>query len=84
MLGGGNDRLFGILCNCLGRSEWALDPRFLTNSDRVHNRVLLEALINAETCKKTTEEWLQVLEGSGMPYAAVNDIQGTMNHEHGK
>ncbi|MCJ1344326.1 hypothetical protein MMC31_002529 [Peltigera leucophlebia] len=82
LLGGGNDRLFGILCNCLGRPEWALDPRFLTNSDRVHNRVFLEALINAETRKKTTEEWLQVLEGSGMPYAAVNDIQGTMNHEH--
>lgn len=25
-----------------------------------------------------------MLEGSGMPYAAVNDIQGTMTHEHGK
>jgi succinate--hydroxymethylglutarate CoA-transferase len=33
--------------------------------------------------KKTTKEWLDIFEGSGMPYAAVNDIQGTINHEHG-
>jgi succinate--hydroxymethylglutarate CoA-transferase len=31
---------------------------------------------------KTTGEWLEVFEGSGMPYAAVNDIKGTMKHEH--
>ena len=27
-------------------------------------------------------EWLDVFEGSGLPYSAVNDIQGTLNHEH--
>ena len=48
------------------------------------NRVELEAMIEDETKTKTTKEWLDVLEGAGMPYAAVNDIQGTMNHEHGK
>ena len=50
---------------------------------RVANRVALEALIEAETRSKTTEEWLEILDESGMPYAAVNDIQATMNHEHG-
>lgn len=82
LLGGGNDRLFGILCTSLRKSEWASDPRFLTNSSRVQNRVALEALIEAETRTKTTAQWLQVLEGSGMPYAAVNDIQATLKHEH--
>lgn len=83
LLGGGNDRLFGILCSKLQKPEWATDSRFNTNSVRVANRVTLEALIEAETRTRTTEEWLQLLDGSGMPYAAVNDIQATMNHEHG-
>ena len=48
------------------------------------NRVELEAMIEEETKSKTTAEWLKILDESGMPYAAVNDIQGTMNHEHGK
>lgn len=83
LLGGGNDRLFGVLCDRIGRPEWAKDERFHTNSARVKNRETLEAMIESETMKKTTAEWLQVLDESGMPYAAVNDIQGTLNHEHG-
>ncbi|KAL8893830.1 MAG: hypothetical protein Q9192_004884, partial [Flavoplaca navasiana] len=82
LLGGGNDRLFGILCSKLQKPEWATDPRFNTNSVRVANRITLEGLIEAETRTRTTEEWLQLLDGSGMPYAAVNDIQATMSHGH--
>ena len=83
LLGGGNDRLFGILSEKLANPQWPSDARFSTNDRRVKNREELEAKIEAETMKKTTAEWLQVLDGSGMPYAAVNDIQGTLNHEHG-
>ena len=84
LLGGGNDRLFAVLCEKLGKSEWTRDDRFVNNSERVKHRVELEHLIEVETKKKTTAEWLQLLEGSGMPYAAVNDIQETLKHEHGK
>jgi succinate--hydroxymethylglutarate CoA-transferase len=83
MLGGGNDRLFGVLCDKLHMPEWKQDPKFVTNAKRVENRDLLEELITTITRQKGTEEWLEVFEGSGMPYAAVNDIAGTMKHEHG-
>lgn len=82
LVGGGNDRLYGVLCQRLGKPEWIKDERFVTNAVRVENRDLLESMIEAETQKKTTQEWLEVLEGSGMPYAAINDIQGTLQHEH--
>ena len=82
LLGGGNERLFGILCAKLGREEWAVDERFATNSVRVENRDLLEGMIEEETRKRGTKEWLAVLEGSGMPYAAVNDIMDSLEHEH--
>lgn len=83
LFGGGNDRLFGVLCTKLGKPEWATDPRFLTNKKRVENRITIEGLIESQTRTRPTAEWLQIFEGSGMPYAAINDIQATMNHEHG-
>ncbi|OQD75139.1 hypothetical protein PENDEC_c008G04427 [Penicillium decumbens] len=84
LFGGGNDRLFGVLSDRLGFPEWKTDPRFVTNSDRVKHRAEIDGLIENITQQKTTQEWLEIFEGSGMPYAAVNDIQGTLNHEHVK
>ncbi|KAL2794439.1 CoA-transferase family III domain-containing protein [Aspergillus keveii] len=82
LFGGGNDRLFGVLCDRLGHPEWKEDSRFLTNSDRVKHRAEIDGLIEDRVKEKTTQQWLEIMEGSGMPYAAVNDIQGTLNHEH--
>ena len=82
LLGGGNDRLFGVMCVRLEHPEWATDPRFVTNALRVQNRAVLEPLIEGVTVQRTTAEWLATMEGSGMPYAAVNDVQGTLKHEH--
>jgi len=74
--------LYGVLCTRIGKPEWILDERFKTNAKRVQNRDTLESLIESETKKKTTAEWLDVLEGCGMPYAAINDVQATLNHDH--
>lgn len=84
LLGAGNDRLYSILCDGLGRPEWKDDPKFRTNTERVANRDELEVLIESVTITKTTEEWLRIFEGKGMPYAAVNDVQATLAHEHTK
>jgi len=66
LLGGGNDRLYGILCTKLNRQEWISDARFKTNALRVQNRDTLEDLIERETKMKTTKEWLDILEGCGL------------------
>lgn len=84
LFGGGNDRLFGVLCDGLGQPQWKDDARYKTNADRVEHRNDLEAKIEAITKLKTTQEWLEIFEGKGMPYAAINDVQGTLNHEHTK
>ncbi|KAK3050142.1 hypothetical protein LTR09_008531 [Extremus antarcticus] len=82
MLGGGNDRLYGVICDRLGKPEWVTDSRFKTNADRVEHRDELEGLIEEITRTKTTAEWLEALEGSGMPYSAINDVQKTLEHPH--
>jgi hypothetical protein len=66
LLGGGNDRLYGVLCNKLGKPEWIIDEKFKTNALRVQHRDELEELIEGETRKKSTQELLDLLEGSGM------------------
>ncbi|RDW70351.1 caib family protein-like protein [Coleophoma crateriformis] len=82
LFGGGNDRLFGLICEGLGRPEWKSDPKFVVNTQRVANRQELDSSIESITETETTQHWLGVFEGSGLPYAAVNDIQGTLTHEH--
>lgn len=71
MIGAGNDRQFGILCECLGRGDILEDERFETNEGRVRNREVLLGIIQDEIGKRKTGEWLDVFEGKGMPYAAI-------------
>ncbi len=59
-------------------------PNYVTNNLRVKNRGELERMIEDITQTKSTKEWLDVFNESSIPYAAVNDIQDTLNHEHGK
>ena len=82
MIGGGNDRLFGIMCDKLSKPGWKIDPKFRTNTVRVENRKELECMIEKVTQTKSTKEWLHIFEGSGMPYAAINDVKDTLEHEH--
>ena len=84
LFGGGNDRLFGVLCDGLGQPQWKDDSQYKTNADKVAHRQELEAKIEVITKQKTTQQWLEVFEGKGMPYAAINDVQATLNHEHTK
>ena len=65
-MGGGNDRLFGILATKVGKPEWVTDEKFKTNAKRVENRDALEKIIEDETTKRSTKEWLKELEGCGM------------------
>lgn len=71
LFGGGNDRLFGILCDRLGRPEWKTDVKFAINASRVANRIELDGMIREITQTKTTKEWLNIFEGSGMPYSTL-------------
>lgn len=72
----GNDSQFRNLCQALGHAEWGKDPRFATNSSRVAHRNELIELLRAETQRRTTQEWIAVLETAGVPCGPINDLQG--------
>jgi len=74
MIGAGNDKQFGILCEGIERPDLITEPKYLTNALRVTYREELLDLLEKEMEKKTTGEWLEIFEGKGMPYAAVKYI----------
>ncbi|KPI34857.1 Succinate--hydroxymethylglutarate CoA-transferase [Cyphellophora attinorum] len=82
LLGGGNDRLYGVLCDRIEKPEWKEDARFTTNALRVQHRDVLEQMIESVTSQKSTAQWLEIFEGSGMPYAPINDVKTTLESEH--
>lgn len=45
------------------------EERFRSNGDRVTNRDALFPILNDLFAAKTTAEWVEEFEGSGMPYA---------------
>ena len=73
-LGVGNDRQFSRLCDLLGQPEWAADPRFRGNPDRVAYRADLIPLLQDVLRQRPTETWLAALEQAGIPAGKVNSV----------
>ena len=80
MIVAGNDKLFAALCRVLGVPELALDPRFLTNPDRVENRPELLALLEQRTKEREAAELLEALVAAGVPASRVNDVGEAARH----
>jgi crotonobetainyl-CoA:carnitine CoA-transferase CaiB-like acyl-CoA transferase len=71
VIAAGNDRLFGLLCEVLGRIEWAQDDRFLRNEDRVRNRDVLHTEIEAVTREWSTDRLAAALDQAGVPASPI-------------
>lgn len=68
----GNDAQFKRLCNILGKTEWADDPRFSKNSARVKNRAELCPAIQEILETKPAAHWLKQCADSDVPAGPVN------------
>ena len=70
----GNDNLYRKFCEVAGCTELADDPRFASNGKRVENRGELTRLLQAIFAKKTTHEWVELLEAAGVANGPINDV----------
>lgn len=84
VIAAGNDNLFRRLAQALGHPEWAEDPRFVTNADRLQNRDTLNALIDAVVVAAPRSHWLQCLEPVGVPAAALQTVDEMLAHAQTK
>ncbi|AQL40126.1 CAIB/BAIF family protein [Pseudomonas syringae pv. actinidiae ICMP 19103] len=78
----GNDSQFRKFAEVAGQSQWADDPRFLTNTLRVAHRAELIPLIRQVTVFKATAQWVAALEAVGVPCAPVNDLAQVFADPH--
>lgn len=67
-----NQPQFEGICRALGRPDLITDPRFTTNAGRKENVAALRAIIDTETVKRTTSEWLPLFETEKALAARIN------------
>jgi crotonobetainyl-CoA:carnitine CoA-transferase CaiB-like acyl-CoA transferase len=71
MIAVANDRLFTKLARVLNHAEWAEDPRFRTNADRLAHKDLIVGEIRTILQRQTKEWWMEQLEAAGVPCAPI-------------
>jgi crotonobetainyl-CoA:carnitine CoA-transferase CaiB-like acyl-CoA transferase len=70
----GNDGQFARFCDAAGHTEWGADPRFATNTARVRHRDVLIPLMENVTRRRSTADWVALLEDKAVPCGPINDI----------
>jgi crotonobetainyl-CoA:carnitine CoA-transferase CaiB-like acyl-CoA transferase len=69
----GNDGQWQRFCEAAERLNWAADPRFTTNVQRVELRDELVPLVEAVMKSRTSADWQRRLTEAGVPHAPVLD-----------
>jgi crotonobetainyl-CoA:carnitine CoA-transferase CaiB-like acyl-CoA transferase len=70
----GNDGQVARLAKLCGHPEWPADERFATNAARVANRDEIIPLIADCIAARSAAQWLDVLEGEGIPAGPINSV----------
>jgi len=78
----GNDGQFAKFCEVAGMREWASDPRFARNADRVRHRATLVPMIADVVRSRTRRDWLDALETVGVPCGPINTIDQVFSDPH--
>ncbi|HYX91055.1 MAG TPA: CaiB/BaiF CoA-transferase family protein, partial [Myxococcaceae bacterium] len=74
MLAIGGDDQFARFARVAGHPEWASDPRFAVNAERVRHRHELLPMIAAVTATRTTRQWVEALEPEGVPCGPIHTL----------
>ncbi|MET0017592.1 CoA transferase [Oscillibacter sp.] len=74
IIGAGNDKLYGKLCDLMGEPELKTDPRFTAVKDRVANHVTMKEMVEKWTMQYTVDEVADLLNAAGIPGCPINSI----------
>ncbi len=70
----GNDGQFARFSQVADHPEWATDARFANNTQRVLHRDELTQLLQIEIRKRTTADWIALLEHHAVPCGPINTV----------
>ncbi len=74
IIAAGNNKLFSILCDVMGRPDMKENPAFKEIRDRVENHDAVRAEVSKWTEQYTIDEIDKLLNDAGCPASAVNTI----------
>ena len=78
----GNDGQFAKLCEVLGHADWAQDPRFVRNQDRVRFRDVLIPMLADVLLSRGKYHWLEALEAAKVPCGPINNLAEVFADPH--
>jgi succinate--hydroxymethylglutarate CoA-transferase len=78
----GNDGQFARFAETAGHTEWARDPRFAKNPDRVTNRETLDGLIAQALKRDKSAAWIEKLRAAGVPCGPINSVAEALTDPH--
>jgi crotonobetainyl-CoA:carnitine CoA-transferase CaiB-like acyl-CoA transferase len=70
----GNDGQFAKLCKVFGQPEWATDPRFATNAQRVRNIKELSEMLRDAFGEWERNKLIAALDAAGVPCGPINSV----------
>jgi CoA:oxalate CoA-transferase len=77
----GNDHLFSILAQALGKPDLPGDPRFNSNVNRTNNQAELKAAMEAVLATASAAAWQDRLEQAGIPCSLILNVDDTRELE---
>lgn len=82
VIGAGNDKLFGLLCEQMEKTELLEDERFSCNNSRVLHHTELKPIIEEWLRDKKIDEIVDLLLNAGIPAAPINTIDRVAKDPH--
>jgi crotonobetainyl-CoA:carnitine CoA-transferase CaiB-like acyl-CoA transferase len=76
------DEEWKTLCDVMGRSQWASDPRYNTLEGRLQRHDELDRGIEEWTIQHTHYEVMEMLQQRGLPAGAVLDVSELCQDQH--
>ena len=74
VIAAGNDRLFELMAQAMGRPDLLANPNYKTNALRHANVDVLEKDMETTLKQKTTSQWIDILDTAGVPCGPVNSV----------
>ena len=81
-LAAANQRLFERLCAVLGHDDWARDPNFANDAERVCHRAALAHLIETDTITQPAAHWLALFDAHDIPCGPINNYEQVFADPH--
>ncbi|KAJ6649905.1 Succinate--hydroxymethylglutarate CoA-transferase [Pseudolycoriella hygida] len=81
-VGAGSDSQFRALCKSLQIPEYADNPKFKTNPDRVKHRQELIAKLSSIFAEHSNEHWMKLFEKEPFPAGPINSMKEVFADPH--